>query len=246
MKNRRNYYRILHVQPGAPTAVIRSSYRTLMQRLKMHPDLGGDHRDAALVNEAYAVLIDPSARAEYDASLAIAGNRTRRSNATTSGHRTDKAGQSTKNKWQPNSTSHCAFCHVQHNLGKNIAPDSVCAQCNSPLFRAEKQTLENSGQRAVKRIDKRWPVAFFTGWPPDRRRTGYTEDMSLNGMQLLTTEVLTEGQILSITSEAFDAVGRVANLRKNAGGSGRQWQAGLEFLTLRFHRPSGTFVSLEA
>jgi DnaJ-class molecular chaperone len=50
--NRRNYYRILHVQPDAPTEVIKSSYRTLMQRLKMHPDLGGDHSEAALINEA--------------------------------------------------------------------------------------------------------------------------------------------------------------------------------------------------
>jgi hypothetical protein len=41
MKNRRNYYRILHVQEDAPEEIIRTSYRTLMQRMRMHPDLGG-------------------------------------------------------------------------------------------------------------------------------------------------------------------------------------------------------------
>lgn len=68
-ENRRNYYRILHVQRDAPPAIIKNSYRTLMQRLKMHPDLGGDHWNAAVINEAYAVLSDPKKRAEYDASL---------------------------------------------------------------------------------------------------------------------------------------------------------------------------------
>ena len=67
--NRRNHYRILHVQPEAPEAVIRASYRTIMQRLKAHPDLGGDPALAALLNEAYAVLTDPARRKEYDARI---------------------------------------------------------------------------------------------------------------------------------------------------------------------------------
>jgi DnaJ-class molecular chaperone len=68
MKNRRNYYRILHVQPDAPREVIRSSYRAMMQGLRMHPDLGGDDGNAALINEAYAVLTDPGQRAAYDSA----------------------------------------------------------------------------------------------------------------------------------------------------------------------------------
>src|SRR5271167_2302044 len=69
MNNRRNYYRILQVQPDAPAEVIRSSYRTLMQRLKMHPDLGGDHTRAALINEAYSTLADPGRRSAYDSIM---------------------------------------------------------------------------------------------------------------------------------------------------------------------------------
>ncbi len=67
--NQRNYYRILHVQPDAPLQIIKSSYRTLMQKLKQHPDLGGEHANAALINEAYAVLTDPVKRAAYDQTL---------------------------------------------------------------------------------------------------------------------------------------------------------------------------------
>jgi DnaJ-class molecular chaperone len=65
-KNRRNYYRLLHVQSGAPTDVIKSSYRTLMRTLKQHPDLGVDGWNAALINEAYAVLCNAEARKDCD------------------------------------------------------------------------------------------------------------------------------------------------------------------------------------
>ena len=66
MKNRRNYYRILHIQPDAPADIIKASYRTQMQKLKMHPDLGGDEWDASILNEAYRVLSHPEKRAAYD------------------------------------------------------------------------------------------------------------------------------------------------------------------------------------
>ncbi|MFM1991563.1 MAG: hypothetical protein RJA99_4520, partial [Pseudomonadota bacterium] len=69
---RRNHYRILHVQPEAPAEVIKASWRALMQRGRAHPDLGGDPQRAALINEAYAVLSDPARRLDYDRALARA------------------------------------------------------------------------------------------------------------------------------------------------------------------------------
>ena len=71
MKNRRNYYRLLQVQPDAPYEIIRASYRTLMKELKCHPDLGGEHFNAYLINEAYETLSDSVKRAEYDKELKI-------------------------------------------------------------------------------------------------------------------------------------------------------------------------------
>lgn len=69
MAERRNYYRILGVQPDATRDVIRGAYRTLMQKMQMHPDLGGDGRTAALINSAWRILRDPQRRAAYDEQL---------------------------------------------------------------------------------------------------------------------------------------------------------------------------------
>lgn len=57
----------MRVSRDAETEVIHAAYRTLMATLKKHPDLGGDIREAALINEAYEVLSDPQKRAVYDA-----------------------------------------------------------------------------------------------------------------------------------------------------------------------------------
>jgi len=69
MKNKRNYYRILQVQPDAPYEIIRASYRTIMKELKSHPDLGGKNSEAYLINEAYETLRDSTKRSEYDKKL---------------------------------------------------------------------------------------------------------------------------------------------------------------------------------
>lgn len=66
---RRNYYRILNVQPDASLEIIKNNYRTLLQKLKLHPDLGGKHWNASAINEAYNVLRNPTKRAEYDEKL---------------------------------------------------------------------------------------------------------------------------------------------------------------------------------
>jgi curved DNA-binding protein CbpA len=64
-----NYYRILQVQPDAPPEVIRHNYTILLKKLRIHPDLGGNDLDAALINVAYETLRRPERRAEYDQLL---------------------------------------------------------------------------------------------------------------------------------------------------------------------------------
>lgn len=58
-------YRVLQVHPEADPEVIQAAYRRLAQR--HHPDAaGGSESRMAELNAAYAVLMDPVRRAEYD------------------------------------------------------------------------------------------------------------------------------------------------------------------------------------
>ena len=69
MSERRNHYRVLHLQPDAPIAVVKVNYRTMMHKLGAHPDLGGTTERAAQLNLAYCTLSDPERRAAYDREL---------------------------------------------------------------------------------------------------------------------------------------------------------------------------------
>ncbi|MDE2387586.1 MAG: DnaJ domain-containing protein [Betaproteobacteria bacterium] len=69
MIERRNFYRILHVQPDAPTAVITESYRVLLQKLNSQVNLNGLDWNVSLLNIAYNTLRDPHKRATYDREL---------------------------------------------------------------------------------------------------------------------------------------------------------------------------------
>jgi DnaJ-class molecular chaperone len=68
-ENKRNFYRVLFIQPDAPLEIVQASYRTLMQKLRAHPDLGGDDWNASVINEAYNTLCDSEKRAAYDRGL---------------------------------------------------------------------------------------------------------------------------------------------------------------------------------
>src|SRR5713101_356139 len=63
---RRNYYKLLGVDPEAHPAIIKNAYRTNMSELNAHPDRGGTTEKAILLNRAREVLLDAALRREYD------------------------------------------------------------------------------------------------------------------------------------------------------------------------------------
>ncbi len=226
------FYELLHVHRGAPEEIIRASYRTMMQRLKHHPDLGGDPGLAAMINEAYAVLTDPARRQAYDQTL----------------DRAQSGADSQRPNPQPQHPTHdpllgCWFCKTPHDLGIRVSEDDACSVCRSPLYTAEKQRLEDACKRAVERIRKQQTIRFFTHWPQARGYRGRTEDISLNGLRFSTRRELSAGQIIKISGDSMDAVAHVTHASLQSSGWRRRIIAGVSFLTLRLASPIGGFVS---
>jgi len=233
-----DYYELLLVSRNAPVEVIRASYRTLMQSLKYHPDLGGDAATAAMINEAYAVLCDAERRAEYDAYLEaawLAGQ------GIDVGARQAEPGRSAPEPLNPH--RECMFCRATHNYGKAIVEDAACTTCKSPLFPAGNSRLELTGQRAVARIDKSQDITFYTQWPQSSGFKGRTEDISLRGMRFVTRATLVEGQYIKIVSEIAEAIAQVSNFSRRRRGLRITNVAGVSFVTLRFSQSLGGFVS---
>lgn len=238
MRNRRNYYRVLHVQPDAPVEIIRTSYRTLMQRLRMHPDLGGDHWNAALINEAFEVLANPERRAAYDALLAAKSAGARAAAARGAGAR----GSQTHLALPGPATAACAFCGTLHAARETTVRGASCASCGSPLYPAVTLLGEDRSRRALDRVPARLPVEFCVSWPATRLFTGISADLSIAGMRLTTSLELVVHERLRVDCEFCSGVGEVRRVTRREDGS---WDVGIEFLTLRIKRTRGSLISTD-
>lgn len=230
MQNRRNYYRILQVQPDAPVEVIKSTYRTLLQRLKMHPDLGGDHWNASLINEAYAVLSNPEKRAHYDHSLAqqylghekLLGSKIRCS---------------------------CAFCKTPFTepqtlkaplllANPNPQANLICTECHSPLFWPEQHDTD----RYFERIPKGGAIACYIQWPA-KPYSAEIEDLSPAGIRLVVECALYPENIVKLSNPLLEATAKVVHASSISEKAG-YFRAGLTFLTVAFQNKRGTFLEL--
>jgi hypothetical protein len=219
-----DYYRILHVQPDAPTAIIHASYRTLVERARAAGRMAGE---GALLDAAYAVLGDPQRRAAYDRERAGAAGLAEADAESATGAAAARC---------------CLFCGTAHGLTRALERDDECAQCSSPLFPAERHRYEFSGQRMLKRIPKRRAIEIRVAWPQPVAFVGEMRDVSLNGMAFLAAVHLTPNQIVRIDCTELRALGRVAHVESGADVEGRA-NTGVEFLTLRFWQVRGSFIS---
>jgi hypothetical protein len=241
MNNRRNYYRILHVQPDAPAEVIRTSYRTLMRRLKMHPDLGGDHWNATVINEAFETLSDPEKRAVYDKDLKALREWQK------------LQGQESALKLvhsRPKSESEgpyrkCHFCGARYEAHIADLPEATCQKCDSPLFPAARNARWTTMRRALERVSRRMPVTCTEAGRPDTHIEMITEDISLSGTRLTSPHKLSLGQVLKIEYAFGKAIGVVTRVEVDSSRWSTRWCAGVRFLTLKLNDERGVFLSVE-
>jgi hypothetical protein len=248
LKNRRNYYRILHVQPEAPAEIIRASYRSLMSNLRQHPDLGGDHDTAALINEAYAVLGDPQRRREYDRTLrartgqsrpgAPAGaGAARGTQLQTAQGRSGTAGMP---RWSPVPTESCPFCEARVDFP--MTGESRCPRCDSPLaplHGARRAPPELFGRRATTRVAKTGLVWLFPDWPHPGIQARL-KNLSPHGFSMDTALALKPGQVVKFESAIVSGIAEIVSVRH--GGSLQTAHA--RFLTAYFAAKTGGLVSV--
>ena len=228
-----DYYAILGLQPGADAASIRATYRRLMQQDGHHPDRGGDAKTAALINKAYAILSDPEQRTDYDLRMDVLA-------------RVSEGLTITQARRVLNPERECLFCERPHNFGGGELADMSCGHCGSALQSVEHQRLAPCGQRAMLRVGKSVDMQVYTSVHQRRGHTARTEDVSPLGLRLTTTLNLFPGQRLRIVSDILDAVGEVTHCAREESLWRPQTVAGISFLTLRFARPAGAFVSAQA
>jgi len=265
-RNKRNYYRILHVQPDAPLAMIKASYRTLMQKLRKHPDLGGDEWDAAVVNEAYFVLSNEHRRRAYDARLSAERMRTETGHQSSAQRSEDKHSRrpsqnSARRSKHDRKTAHtreprasraagyaaysadyvdsheCAFCGSVYRGVLDV--DTDCANCQSPLRRLEPFNLGSSGQRNIHRVSIKSKLTLHTAWPGPRN-IAILHDMSPNGLQFHAEPDLARGQRVRLDCPIFTAVAEITNRSAHQRHLHRY---GARFITLRYRQNSGTYLS---
>jgi len=231
MEKRLNYYRILHVQPDAPDEIIRACYRTLMTKLRRHPDLGGDHATATNINEAYAVLSDPAKRAAYDDACRL--------EAAIPEGPVPPAPEP-----EPQPSNVCLFCGAAHGFRGRIHDSATCTTCNTPLAPAEQKRLD-AGQRAVSRVPRRLPLGYFTNWPGKGPYPGETRDISLHGLRFVSQTALPVKKLVKVECEAFVALVRIVSCEENDERDWR-WLNRSEYVTVRFRRARGGFRATRA
>ena len=227
-----DYYRILHVQPDAPTPVIHAIYRTLLHRMQTSATFAGE-ADAGLIEQAYAVLGDAQRRAAYDAQRRSASAQ----------HAAPREVHPVDEEAETLVMNVCLFCGAPHGLQRRIERDDDCGQCGSPLCPAERHRLEYSGQRMLSRVPKHRRIDVYVAWP-QQPAAGEMRDVSLNGMQFTSAIRLQPNQIVKLDCGELRALARVAHTAPDPD-TVDHWSTGVEFLTLRFLKIRGSFVSTE-
>lgn len=236
-EERRNLYRILHVQPEAPLEVIRASYRTLMSTMRAHPDLGGDPDAAARINAAYAVLTDPARRKAYDAQLARARPRAATAPPAAAA-KPEVVERGDPAAWLADRC--CPFCRSP--MPGAVQADTRCGHCDSPLFRRPLiDRGELFGRRRSPRNARPMPATLrLAGQVGDV--SARLRDLSLSGLCVASPLRAAERSPLRVITAQFDAVAVVVGCRRSADG----WLLHGELLTLQLLRQQGVFVSAKA
>ncbi|PTN11531.1 PilZ domain-containing protein [Nitrosomonas aestuarii] len=236
-KNRRNYYRILQVQPDAPVAIIIASYHALTK----YP-----YQDLELLDEAYSVLVNPVVRSRYDTLLTGSLLSSTKNLLPVNEHANDfKPVVSDKvvlySELNATTDKHyCIFCHTLYTEQLSPYQNDICLECASPLPVANNEPVEQA-HRAIMRVSVQGEFRFYLFWP-DVPYDGIFQDLSPMGMRFLTDVSLNVDDVLKIDAPNFQAVVEVVHKQSDEA----YISVGVRFLTIKFEQERGNFLTVSA
>ena len=245
--NRRTYYQLLHVQPDAPLELIKASYRTLMLKLKYHPDLGGSEWNAALINEAFAVLSNAEQRVIYDrehgdVEKSVGPTAWAIAKPTLTPATPEPTPPVPSASLEPIDSRICAFCEIENSRNYQSA-EEVCRVCGGPL-RFLDFADGDSIERGARRIEYQSDIHYRVDSSRPGSTRGRVMDLSPTGLRFFSPQWLTQGCVIKIDSPTLSAIARVT--RSTAENTTGLFSTGVRFLTLKLSRPQGTFLSESA
>lgn len=251
--NQRNYYRILHLQKDAEREVIKASYQTLAKQLT------GESKQ--LLDEAFHVVGDIKRRQQYDTLLRLhaheASVRKLKDNQNTilqfnnnarPTHRIVAQVQKANTRqeiflhraYSPVTKNYCPFCKAPYNDGYFMEKESVCRECASPLS-LPADIYANLPRRSLPRTLQSKKANIYTNWP-GRPTAVLLGDLSPTGLNFSSPQRLDTNQIIKVNASHFNAVAQVTHVKSDSSIH----IIGARFLTIKFLRAAGSFVSTSA
>ena len=248
----------MQVQPDAAPDVIKASYRTLMQKLRFHPDLGGDQWNAVIVNEAYSVLSNSARRAAYDAEQRVQRMGVGASDRASSDaiHDNDSVGPDSATTDTHSERAHakatfqsmiCVLCHQLTTVATALPGPARCRVCKSPLSRVDSVLADAPGKRALPRLQRSAPVRYLRTYANGNAQVCHAvlDNLSPRGMRLVTEHALNIGEVLRIECPLLSAVARVV-VSREAHNITTRFIVGIEFITVDFIRQQGSLFTSQA
>ncbi|MCF6252490.1 MAG: DnaJ domain-containing protein [Methylococcaceae bacterium] len=225
--NRRNYYRVLHIQPDAPQAIISSSYKILVKKKTV---------STKLTKEAFSVLSAPHKRKQYDQVLMGNQHVDYVKFNTSTPFSANEFVNKRSSHYQTLTTYFCSFCNTSqsHSQMKNI--DSLCIECSSPLHLSKEYS--SLPRRFFSRTNLITSISIYSYWP-GIETTATLSDLSPTGLRFTTDQNLNKNEIIKIDANQFKAVGQVKHFKS----AGSIFIIGAQFLTIQFNTQKGIFMS---
>ena len=211
-----------------------------MTKLGHHPDRGGDHETAVLINHAYAVLSDPVKRAEYDRLLPQRHRKRTEGDGSATASEFNRSHLS-NTEAQCSNDDRCTFC--DERVVAVVQAGIRCPRCVSPLARVKRPKWESNGRRAMSRMPRSEQIVVYPSWPHPGCEA-QLQDLSPTGIRFLTEHDLRIQQVLKISGATFDGVARIVSrtlLPQSTAAA--LFSVRAKFLTIEFAASTGVFVS---